>query len=54
MKKLENCPDCGSKLHIGQHRFNDGLYMVYSCKECGFKEEEPLDSEERIRHMKEK
>jgi predicted RNA-binding Zn-ribbon protein involved in translation (DUF1610 family) len=37
----DNCPDCGSKLHKGQHRFSDGLYYVVYCKECGFREEKP-------------
>ncbi len=34
-----NCPDCGSKLHIGQHKFADGMFEVYYCKNCGYKKE---------------
>jgi len=39
---MEDCPDCGFKLHKGQHKFNDGLYSVCYCKKCGFREEKPL------------
>ena len=37
----EKCPDCGAKLHIGQHKFKDGYYYVAYCKKCGFREEKP-------------
>ena len=37
----DNCPDCGSKLHKGQHKFSDGYYEVIYCKECGFRSEKP-------------
>lgn len=40
----DSCPDCGSKLHKGQHKFSDGFYFVVYCKECGFREEKPLNS----------
>ncbi|HIG96314.1 TPA: hypothetical protein HA249_05510 [Candidatus Woesearchaeota archaeon] len=38
---LINCPECKHPLHEGQHRFNDGLYTVKYCKQCGFREEKP-------------
>mgnify|MGYP006929366754 CR=1 FL=1 len=38
----EPCPDCQAKLHVGQERFSDGLYMVEYCKKCGFRVEKPL------------
>ena len=38
------CPDCGSKLHEGQHKFTDGLYLVKYCKECGFRDEKPEET----------
>ncbi len=38
----KNCPDCGKPLHIGQHKFDDGLFEVWNCKECGFKKETPI------------
>jgi len=40
---MKKCPDCGAKLHDGQHKFEDGMYLVVYCKECGFRREEPLD-----------
>ena len=46
------CPGCGNKLHEGQHKFADGIYYVISCKNCGFRKEEPLEDEKRIRHLK--
>ena len=52
MKDLTNCPDCGSILHKGQHRYDDGLYFVFFCKECGFKKELPLYDNDKIRHIK--
>ncbi len=39
---MEDCPDCGAKLHKGQHKFSDGLYYVSYCKKCGFRDEKPL------------
>ena len=48
------CPDCGEKLHEGQHKFADGMYYVSSCKECGFKNETPLEEKRRIKHLKSK
>lgn len=36
------CPDCKSKLHIGQERFKDGLFLVEYCKNCGFRLEKPF------------
>ena len=35
------CPDCGAKLHEGEHRFKDGEYAVKYCKQCGFRKEVP-------------
>ena len=44
MRKIgDNCPDCGNKLHKGQHKFSDGYYEVIYCKECGFRQEVPED-----------
>jgi len=40
--ELEKCPECGNKLHKGRHKFDDGFYDVVYCKECGFREENPL------------
>ena len=39
----KDCPDCGSKLHVGQHKFEDGLYFVEYCRKCGYRSEKPLD-----------
>jgi len=36
------CPTCNKKLHVGQERFSDGLYVVEYCKACGFRFEKPL------------
>ncbi len=37
------CPDCKkAKVHVGQEHFQDGLYLVEYCKECGFRAEKPL------------
>jgi len=36
------CPECGKPLHQGQHKFEDGIYVVAYCKHCGYREEEPL------------
>ena len=53
MKLIRNdCPDCKYKLHKGQHRFKDGIYFVISCKNCGFKKEEPLNEKEHLKHLK--
>jgi len=41
MKSLENCPECGSKLHEGEHKYSDGAYKVSYCKKCGFRSEKP-------------
>ncbi|HLC88806.1 MAG TPA: zf-TFIIB domain-containing protein [Candidatus Nanoarchaeia archaeon] len=37
-----DCPECGQKLHTGQHKFNDGLYEISYCKKCGYRKEEPI------------
>ncbi|MBI4980216.1 zf-TFIIB domain-containing protein [Candidatus Woesearchaeota archaeon] len=42
---ISNCPDCGKTLHVGQHKFADGLFEVYYCKECGFRKEEKIKEE---------
>lgn len=55
MKKLgDDCPDCGSSLHKGQHKFEDGFYFVNYCKQCGFRDEKPLAEREHIKHLKQK
>ena len=55
MKELnENCPDCASSLHKGQHKFEDGFYFVSYCKKCGFKDEKDLEEKKYIKHIKEK
>ena len=36
----KKCPDCGAKLHVGQKKFEDGMFFVEYCKECGFREED--------------
>ena len=46
----KNCPDCGKPLHIGQHKFDDGLFEVWNCKECGFKKETPI--QEKIKYIR--
>ncbi|HLD72882.1 MAG TPA: hypothetical protein VJA23_04815 [Candidatus Nanoarchaeia archaeon] len=37
-----NCPECNKILHVGQHKFADGLYEIYYCKECGYRKEVPI------------
>ena len=37
----KNCPECGNKLHEGQHKFIDGNYKVLYCKNCGYRNEIP-------------
>jgi len=37
-----NCPDCKDKLHVGQHKFSDGMYDVKYCKNCGYRDETPI------------
>ncbi|HLC90507.1 MAG TPA: hypothetical protein VJI15_01960 [Candidatus Nanoarchaeia archaeon] len=37
-----NCPECRRELHKGQHKFADGMYEVFYCKNCGFRKEIPL------------
>ncbi|MBS3140220.1 zf-TFIIB domain-containing protein [Candidatus Woesearchaeota archaeon] len=39
---LTHCPECQSKLHEGQHKFPDGIFVVKYCKNCGFREERAL------------
>ncbi|MEK6839313.1 MAG: hypothetical protein AABX72_00050 [Nanoarchaeota archaeon] len=39
---LDTCPECGTKLHQGEHQFKDGKYVVKYCKRCGFRREKPL------------
>lgn len=39
---LTHCPECKGSLHVGQHKFADGMYDVQYCKKCGFKTEKPL------------
>lgn len=41
-----NCPECNKILHVGQHKFADGLYEIHYCKECGYRKETPI--KERI------
>lgn len=41
MKEIHKCPECGSILHEGQHKFDDGFYLIKYCKNCGFREEKP-------------
>ncbi len=43
----KDCPDCGSKLHIGQHKFEDGMYFVEYCKSCGYRLEKPLNDNKK-------
>ena len=31
-KEIHNCPECGDQLHEGQHKFDDGLFLVKYCK----------------------
>ncbi len=38
-KEIHNCPECGDQLHEGQHKFDDGLFLVKYCKKCGFRAE---------------
>jgi DNA-directed RNA polymerase subunit M/transcription elongation factor TFIIS len=33
------CPECGKLLHKGQHKFPDGMFNVFYCKECGYRKE---------------
>jgi len=35
----ENCPECGKNLHKGQHKFADGMFEIFYCKECGYRKE---------------
>lgn len=41
---ITNCPECKKELHHGQHKFADGMYDVFYCKECGFRKENPISS----------
>lgn len=41
MEPIE-CPECHKMLHSGQHKFADGMYHVWYCKDCGFKKELPM------------
>jgi len=33
------CPECGHSLHKGQHKFSDGIFEVFYCKNCGYRKE---------------
>jgi transcription elongation factor Elf1 len=39
---ISNCPECKKELHKGQHKFSDGMYEVFYCKDCGFRKETPI------------
>ena len=39
----EKCPECKKDLHYDQHKFSDGMYDVWYCKDCGYKKEKPLN-----------
>ena len=41
MKFKENCPECKEKLHLGEHKFSDGVYKIRYCKKCGYRQEKP-------------
>src|SRR3989338_8972243 len=34
-----NCQECKKTLHVGQHKFTDGMYEVHYCKNCGYRKE---------------
>ncbi|MFA6462189.1 MAG: hypothetical protein WCV90_08060 [Candidatus Woesearchaeota archaeon] len=34
-----DCPECGTSLHKGQHKFADGMFEVFYCKSCGYRKE---------------
>jgi len=40
---ITDCPECGKKLHDGQHKFADGVFAVQYCKGCGFRKETPVE-----------
>ncbi|MEK6901941.1 MAG: hypothetical protein AABX37_06360 [Nanoarchaeota archaeon] len=40
---IQNCPECQQRLHEGQHKFSDGMFLVQYCKKCGFKKEVPFE-----------
>lgn len=40
---LTECPECHQKLHEGQHKFADGFFEVWYCKNCGFRKEVPIE-----------
>jgi len=40
--KQTTCPECHKPLHKGQHKFNDGIYEVNYCKDCGYRKETPI------------
>ncbi len=40
---LTHCPDCKKHLHEGQHKYADGMFKVFYCKDCGFRKETPLN-----------
>ena len=48
MKKLsledvgKTCPVCKQKLHLGQHHYDDGMFLIEYCKECGFRTENTI------------
>jgi len=39
------CPECQRELHHGQHKFSDGMYDIFYCKNCGFRKEDPVNYE---------
>jgi hypothetical protein len=41
---MENtkCPECSKKLHVGQHKYADGMFMVNYCKACGYRSEKGI------------
>ncbi|MBS3120893.1 hypothetical protein J4420_04205 [Candidatus Woesearchaeota archaeon] len=34
--------ECQRKLHEGQHKYPDGMFLVQYCKNCGFRKEVPM------------
>jgi len=43
----KKCPECGKSLHKGQHKFADGMFDVSYCKDCGYRNETPLNNQKQ-------